>query len=377
MQLNLKTFQQVVQDMGAALQSSATTLVDISVGSVLRALFEANAAIVLWLQWLILRVLSMTRASTSIGADLDSWMADFGLRRLPATPASGMVTFSRYTMNLSASIPVGTMLKTADGLVSFSVIEDTTLSTWQPASSAYVMPMGVASCDVPAVCMAAGSIGNVLAGTINVIASAIPGIDLVNNVNPFVDGTDLESDQAFRARFQDYLAGLSRATLAAVESAITNVQQGLIFLVKENVLPDGEQRVGSFLIIVDDGTGIPPAALISSIASAVDLVRPIGTSFTVIPPTVNLVEISLMVSVPAGGTAALGLSVQKQITTYLNNINIERPASITRVAQAAYAASSLINNVSALTINGMANDFTPPLGSIIKAGNISVTFNAG
>src|ERR1700722_1995715 len=115
MQLNLKSFFQVVQDMGAALQGSATALVDMSVGSVVRAIFEANAGIALWIQWLILQVLSMTRASTSVGADLDSWMADFGLVRLTATPASGTVTFSRYSLSQPAIVRAGTQLKTTDG----------------------------------------------------------------------------------------------------------------------------------------------------------------------------------------------------------------------------------------------------------------------
>ena len=77
MNLNLKGFNQLVEDMGAALQSSASILIDVSVGSVVRAIFEANASVVLWLQWLVVRVLQSTRASTSTGVDLDSWMADF------------------------------------------------------------------------------------------------------------------------------------------------------------------------------------------------------------------------------------------------------------------------------------------------------------
>ena len=45
MQLSLKTFSQLIEDMGAALQGSATSLVDVSVGSVIRAIFEANASV--------------------------------------------------------------------------------------------------------------------------------------------------------------------------------------------------------------------------------------------------------------------------------------------------------------------------------------------
>ena len=116
MNLSLKSFSQLVEDMGAALQSSATALIDLSAGSVIRAIFEANASVVLWLQWLILLLLQTTRAATSTGSDLDSWMADFGLTRLPASPSSGIVTFSRYADNLAALIPVGAVVKTADGL---------------------------------------------------------------------------------------------------------------------------------------------------------------------------------------------------------------------------------------------------------------------
>src|SRR3954454_17883147 len=101
--------------MGAVLQSSATALVDMSVGSVIRAIFEANASVALWMQWLILQVLQTTRAATSSGSDLDSWMMDFGLTRLPASPSSGMVIFSRFANSLPAAIPVGSIVKTADG----------------------------------------------------------------------------------------------------------------------------------------------------------------------------------------------------------------------------------------------------------------------
>src|SRR5580693_2208235 len=99
MNLNLKAFSQLVEDMGAALQSSASSLIDVSIGSVVRAIFEANASVVLWLQWLIVQVLQSTRAGTSNGADLDSWMLDFGLTRLPDAPSTGIVTFSRFTPN--------------------------------------------------------------------------------------------------------------------------------------------------------------------------------------------------------------------------------------------------------------------------------------
>src|ERR1700722_2091378 len=193
MKLSLKGFSQLIEDMSAALQSSATTLVDVSVGSVIRAIFEANASVALWIQWLILQVLQTTRASTSIGSDLDSWMLDFGLGRLPAVPSTGIVTFSRFLPNLSATMPVGSIVKTSDGSLSFSVTEDNALSIWQPASLAYIIPSGVPSADLPVTCIPPGSMGNVLSGTINVISASLPGIDQVNNTNPLSNGVNAET----------------------------------------------------------------------------------------------------------------------------------------------------------------------------------------
>src|ERR1700761_2388002 len=293
MNLNLKGFAQLIQDMSSALQSSATALVDVSVGSVVRAIFEANASVVLWLQWLVLQVLQTTRAATSVEGDLDSWMADFGLTRLPAVAATGIVTLSRFAPNLAATIPLGSLLKTADGQLSFSGAEDDSLSIWQPTLSAYVIPGGVAAADLPIVCTTSGAVGNVLANTINVIAASLPGVDQANNANPLSDGADAETDQAFRTRFQGYLASLSRATLGAVRSAIANVQQDLDVLIKENTGAQGVPQLGALLVVVDDGTGYPANSLLSSVATAVDNVRPVGTTFAVVPPQVLTVNVSL------------------------------------------------------------------------------------
>jgi uncharacterized phage protein gp47/JayE len=314
MNLKLKAFSQLIEDMGAALQSSATTLVDVSVGSVVRAIFEANASVVLWLQWLILQVLQTTRAATSMGTDLDTWMSDFGLTRLPAITSSGIVTFSRFSSNIPATIPVGTIIKTADGSLTFLVAEDRTVSIWQSAPSGYTLPFGVNSVDLPVTCLTGGSIGNVLAGAITVIATPLPSVDLVTNANAFFDGGDAESDQSFRGRFQNYLASRSRATKTAVRSAIANVRQGLDVEIFENTAVDGTFRPGFFVVVVDDGSGFPSAILLSSIASAIDIVRPVGTMFSVIPPNVVTVDVSMTAVLTADARTAKCVSnIQEEV----------------------------------------------------------------
>jgi len=378
MNLSLKGFNQLIEDMSAALQSSATTLVDVSVGSVVRAIFEANGSVVLWIQWLILQVLQTTRASTSTGADLDSWMLDFGLGRLPAVASTGVVTFSRYSPGFVATVPAGSIVKTADGSLSFSVTADDTLSIWQPASSGYVIPNGVAAADLPVVCMTPGSIGDVLAGTINVIAAPLPGVDQVNNANPLANGADAEVDAAFRNRFQGYLASRSRATVAAVQNAIASVRQGRNVAIKENTGAGGLAQVGALLVIVDDGTGYPSTDLLANVASAVDSVRPIGTTFAVISPQVLIVNVSLTAEFASSDNATAGISsIQNYVAAYLNKLPIGRAASITKVAQQAYREGPGVQNIANVQLNGGSVDvIVSPLG-VIKAGQVVVSVDEG
>ena len=376
--LNLKGFRQLIEDMTATLQSSATALVDVSVGSVIRAIFEANASVALWLQWLIVQVLQATRASTSSGSDLDSWMLDFGLSRLPAVPSSGLVTFSRYALGLSALIPVGSMVKSADGKVSFAVVENSTISIWSQSAGGYVIPSSVASADLPVVCTTAGSAGNVLAGTINVIAASLPGVDQAVNANPFLDGIDAESDDAFRNRFRGYLTSRSRATLGAIEDAIAGVRQGLRYVISENTAENGQAVAGSFLAIVDDGSGYPSNDLLSNVATAIEAVRPIGTTFAVMPPQVLTVNVSMIVELVRGEQAAPEIAaIQQGVANYLNNLGVGETASMTRLAGQAYQASPLSRNVTAILLNGSSADAVPGPYAVIKAGQIMVSTNGG
>jgi hypothetical protein len=82
MQLSMQNFSTLIEGMAASVQGAAKSLLDLTVGSVLRAILEANASVALWIQWLIVQVLAATRLATSSGTDCDSFCADFGFSRL-------------------------------------------------------------------------------------------------------------------------------------------------------------------------------------------------------------------------------------------------------------------------------------------------------
>ena len=376
MNIPSRTYTDIVRDMSAAITASAGRVVDMSVGSILRAIVEANAAMVLWVQYLTMLVLQTTRAATSTGSDLDTWMADFMLTRKPATTAKGGVSFSRYSAAVSAVVTVGTALKTVDGAVSFHVAGDASHSAWQASLNGYLLPAGVSSIDIPIEAALAGEQGNVLAHSITILAASVPGVDTVTNGLPTLGGTNSENDEAFRKRFQDFFAARSRATLDAISYAIRGVQDGLKFAIKENIDITGNKRPGSILILVEDRFGNFGDGLRSAIFTAVESVRPVGTAIILQPPHAVDIGISLTVTFSRAAVdtpAVLQNQISGALWRYVADCPIGGMVSITRIAEIAYRTTAFIVNISQVTLNGQALDITLPAnGSFHLTG---VTFS--
>ncbi len=374
MNLSLLNFTTIVEQTAAAVQASAAQLLNFTAGSVLRAVLEANASLALWLQWLILLTLQTTRLATSSGADADSFGADFGFTRLPAVAAQGNVTFGRYTTNLAALVPVGTLVTTSDGTAQFTVSGDSTNAAWSATQTGYVLGIGVGSVTVPVTAVAPGAAGNVLAGTISLIASAIPGVDTVTNANALSGGMDAESDAAFRLRFQSFINSRTRATLQAVTYAATSVQQNVTCTVQENSDASGNYLPGHFIVTIDDGSGAPPASLLASVQSAVDTVRPIGSTFAVQAPNLIEANISLNVTVTSSANgAAVIAAVNAAISSFVNTLPVGASLPYTRLAQLAYDASPSVLNVNALILQGGSADLTAGTGAVIKIGTLTIS----
>jgi uncharacterized phage protein gp47/JayE len=353
---------------------SAAQLLDFTTGSVLRAILEANASLALWLQWLILLVLQTTRLATSSGSDVDSFGADFGMTRLAAVAGQGSVTFSRYTPTMAGLIPTGTTLTTSDNTTQFTVGTDSTNPAWSASQNGYLLGVGVASVTVPVTATVAGSAGNVLAGTISLITSALPGIDTATNALALSGGLDAETDAAFRLRFQGFINSRTRATMQAVSYATTSIQQGVNCTVQENTDGNGDFMPGKFVVTVDDGSGSPPATLLTSIQAAVEAVRPVGSIFAVTGPTVLPANIALTLAIADGSSSATAITaVNSAITAFVNGLPVGISLPYTRLAQLAYDASPAVTNVSGLTLQGGAADLTASPGTVIKIGSLAIS----
>jgi len=370
--LPLQTFTTLVQNMAAGVQGSAAQLIDLSVGSVLRALLEACASVALWMQWLILQVLSMTRAATSTGADLDRWMADFSLTRLPGAPAVGSVTFSRYTIGIATTVTVGQQVSTSNGAQTFAVVAATGNAAWN-GNNGYNLAASAASVTVPVQAIAPGSAGNVLANAIQLLATPIPGIDTVTNALPLTGGVDAESDAAFRLRFRLYINSRSLATGSAVEFAVASLQQSLRYAVLENVDTQGNPLPGNFCVVVDDGTGYPPASLIAEASSAIEGVRPIGATYSVNGPVVLDVAVSMTVVTSNPLTAAqVATEIQQSVASWVAGLPIAGTLAISKIEALAHNTDASVVSVTGTTINGAGLDVTAPDNGVLICLGVTV-----
>jgi uncharacterized phage protein gp47/JayE len=371
--LPLQTFSTLLENMAAGLQGSAAQIIDLSIGSVMRALLESCASVALWMQWLILQVLSLTRAATSVGSDLDSWMADFSLARLPGAPSSGMAAFSRYTTGMATTIPVGASVKTTDGSLTFVVTADSSNPTWDGVGG-YSVAAAVAGVLVPIQAVTPGAAGNVVSGAVGLLASPIAGIDLVTNPDALLGGVDAESDAALRARFQLYVNSRSLATVGAVGAAIQSLQQGLRYVVLENVGLDGQPFPGNFCVVVDDGSGTASDLLLGEVSAAVDAVRPIGSTFSVTRPSQVGVAVGMTIVTSSAALAGvLGMQIQQAVLAWIAGLPMGGLLAVSKLESIAHGTDISVLSVTGASLNGASADIQAGAGAVICAGAVTVT----
>ncbi|MBV1838617.1 baseplate J/gp47 family protein [Acetobacter estunensis] len=376
MNLSLQNFSTLVENASATAKSACSSLLDFSTGSVLRSLYEGNATVALWLQYLLLQVLSVTRLSTSFGTDVDSWISQFGISRLGATYATTTETFiSLSPDSTSAVVPVGAVVKTADGTVSFSVTEDTTNQYWSTTAGGYVRPQGTTSITCPVVCTVAGSVGNVSAGSVNLLGTQIAGIDTCTNLAAAANGADQESGTAVKNRVALWFASLASATLTAIEAAISGVASNLSYQVVENQTVEGLYRSGFFYAVIDDGSGNTPQSLLESVETAIEATRACGVETSTIRATVIPVTITLSVSLATGvALATVQNAIVNEITNYVDALAVGELCQYTRVSSiAVQAAGSLVSSVGVLTINGQTSDVGGSTATVVRVEAVNVT----
>jgi uncharacterized phage protein gp47/JayE len=370
----VRGFTTLMQGMAAAVQAGATVAIDLTTGSVLRAALEAYAGVTLWLEALVLQVMTMMRLSTSAGADVDSFVNDWQFTRLGAVASTAdSVVFSRFTATDAATIPAGATCMTSDGTQGFTVVADPTQSTWNAALGAYVIPAATASATLTVQAAAPGADGNVAAGSITLLTSVIVGVDAIANTSAAAGGINGESDAATKARFALYIGSLARSTVAAIEYAVTSLQPGLDVNVVENYNVDDVWQPGSFFVVVDDGSGDPPASLITAAENAVNAYRAASVRYNVYAPSVLAIDVSVLVTSAAGYLhATVTAAVAAAIDALILSTRIQGLLPYAAVTAACMNVPG-VANIADLTVNVGVVDIQATAVQVMRPGTTTVS----
>ena len=370
------TFNQFTANFVNTLSSSTPLISDTTEGSVALAFAEAVAGNDIALQELAYYVYNTNRLGTSSGADVDSFVADYALSRQPATFNNGIVTLYRTNSAAVLPEPLGSIVQAPVGNIQFALIPDTSLPAYDAVHAVYSFAVGQLSIDVRVQAVAPGSGSNVPVKSVSQIVSGLVGVSSIINAIPLANGTDQETDDQLKSRFQLYIKSLSKATGDAVSYAIRSVQPGLTYQLIEYKHFDGSSFAG-FTVVVDDGSNHISATLLKAIFAAVFVVRAAGIAFEVSPPTNMPINVSVQVKAKAGfDSGSVVTAVTAAIGVYIDSLGVGTNVSLANLANAIgtakIASISCVFSYTVLLINGVQSDYLMTQTQISQIGTISV-----
>ena len=177
----------ITQRMIAYVAGTSQGQTDFTVGSRIRTFLEASAQELEELYYQLWNGLQ----SSAQSAIYDG----FQFPALPASPASGTVTFGRaVAAGQDYIIPAGTTVATR-GSSSAPSLQFVTVA-------AVTLAAGQTSVNATVQAAQPGSASNVVAGAVSYIVSSVSGIETVTNAAGFSNGNDAETDSQRAERFE-------------------------------------------------------------------------------------------------------------------------------------------------------------------------------
>jgi uncharacterized phage protein gp47/JayE len=372
MALPTLTYNQFLANITSALASQKIT--NLRAGSTAFAFAQAMSAMGISLQQLMVHVANITRLATSYGADVDSYVGDFGMKRLPAITTQGQVFATRTISGSTLIVPVtGAVCQTSINQIQFQLIGDSSQPNYNTSDNSYIYGPNDTSISMTAQAITNPLTLGIAANTLTQIVSGFVGVNSITNPLPFTNGMPAESDIQLKIRFVEFIGSLAQATETAIEYAINTVQQGLTFKLIETLTFGGAPYPGGFTVVVDDGTGNISSALLAAITTAILPVRAAGIVFQVFAPTNVPINVNCAVAaLPGYSQSALEAQVESNIAAFINTLGVGVNCGIVNVG-AIIQNTPGVMEYSGLTLNGGTTDIDIALTQLARAGSITVT----
>lgn len=354
----------------AGLQSRIT---DFVVGSKVRTKFEAIAV---EMERQDFEVERLVRKAIPTSTYLT-----FNFTLLPATRAYGEVTFTAAVAPSSdITIAAGTRIATTATTTSDEKVYETL--------TAATIQTGGTTVTTQVVCSVAGTNGNTGSGTVNVLKTAISGVTSVSNTNPIAGGTEIETEEARRIRFNSYVSTLTRGTSTALAyGAKTAALYDGNGVATESVTsvavsePPGTGSAGSCSIYIYNGSTGASADLVTECQKIIDgyddsLGNPVagykaaGIVATVVAATTLSTTCTASISMYPGYDAdTIQASAETATTAYFASLGVGDRFIRHELAQRIMSIDGVYN----LDLTAPASDVEPSSSQVPISGTVTYT----
>ncbi|GMB00932.1 baseplate J/gp47 family protein [Pelosinus sp. IPA-1] len=305
-----KKFQDILTDLFNYIGESKV-VTDFNVGSVLRTILEAVAAIVEELWYKLQFFVSLFFLDSSQGEWIDRRLNDFGMERKEGSEAYGTITIGRDSPSpISILISAGTIFQNDTGELQFITQGDARLN------------IGDSTVEVTAQAVDTGTDYNLASGTVLKQAGiAISGIEWAK-IKIMGGGEDIESDDDYKNRVPDYFDSLSRGTAPAIKYAASTVKGVESVTLKENY-----PSKGWFTVYIDDGSGIANQTLLQSVRAILEDYRAFTVQYVVDTAKVLDFSAQLQITIKDDDTKLDQVKnlVQLAIVNYVNSLKMGVP----------------------------------------------------
>lgn len=341
-----KTFQDILKDLFENVGQGGK-ITDFNVGSVLRTILEAVAAIVEEVWYKLQFFVSLFFLDTSQGEWVDRRLKDFGMERKEGGRAYGLIAIGRETPSpISILISSGTIFQDETGKLQYTTQDDVILN------------IGSISVDVKVEAVDAGTAYNLPTDTIlKQSGIAISGIEWAK-IKLMGGGEDIESDADYKNRVPEYFDSLSRGTAPAIRYAASRVSGVVSVTLKENV-----PSKGWFTIYIDDGSGVANNTLLQTVRAVLEDYRAFTIQYIV--DTAKLTDFTTTLQVIAKTDAnadSVKTAVQVAIINYVNALEMGIPVYL---ADLIYLARNVggVENVRVIT---PTSDVIPDVDQLLR-----------
>lgn len=226
-------------------------------------------------------VLDQSFPQTAQGIYLDRHAFMRGISRSEATKAVGTL---RFSISSAASAP----LTISEGTVCMTAQEVRFQTTAEG-----VIPAGELSVDVPAESVEAGSAANAVAGAVCILTACPVAVTGCTNPDPFLGGSDAESDEALRERILESYQRLPNGANATYYEQTAMQHEGVAA-----ARAVGRARgIGTVDVYVATQAGVPDEELLEEIEADLQEKREIAVDVQVLAPTTEEVDVTLEIAV--------------------------------------------------------------------------------